>query len=224
MAQVIGRVPLFAGLSPEQAARLEEVTQRRTFKRGEVIFHKGDSGSTLFMIVLGQVKILLPSDSGEEALLAVLDAGDFFGELSLIDEQPRSATVVATEQTETLVLHRDDFLNFLSTNPGLAIDMLRVLAQRLRETDEFIEDAIFLDVPGRLAKKLLELAGTYGRETPDGTVIGLRLTQQELATMVGATRESVNKHLRAYRSRGYIEIDRQRIVILRPKELQRRIY
>ena len=224
MAQGIARVPLFAGLSEEQALRLEEVAQRRTFRRGEVIFHKGDAGSTLYMIVQGQVKIVLPSDSGEEALLAVLDAGDFFGELSLIDEQPRSATVVATAPTETLVLHREEFLKFLVASPGMAVDMLRILAQRLREADEFIEDAIFLDVPGRLAKKILELAETYGRETPEGTVIGLRLTQQELATMVGATRESVNKHLRAYRSRGYIEIDRQRIVVLRPKELQRRIY
>lgn len=224
MAQALARVPLFAGLPEDQTARLEEVTQRRTFRRGEVIFHKGDTGSTLYMIVQGQVKIVLPSDSGEEALLAVLDPGDFFGELSLIDEEPRSATVVATEATETLLLHREDFLKFLTASPGLAVDMLRILARRLRETDEFIEDAVFLDVPGRLAKKLLELAETYGRETPEGTVIGLRLTQQELATMVGATRESVNKHLRAYRSRGWIELDRQRIVILRPRELQRRIY
>jgi CRP/FNR family transcriptional regulator/CRP/FNR family cyclic AMP-dependent transcriptional regulator len=224
VAEVLARVPLFTGLAPEQAAQLAEVAQRRSFKRGEVIFHKGDAGSSLYMIVQGQVKIVLPSDSGEEALLAVLDADDFFGELSLIDEQPRSATVVATEPTETLVLHRADFLKFISNSPGLAVDMLRILAQRLRETDEFIEDAVFLDVPGRLAKKLLELAAAYGRETPAGTMIGMRLTQQELATMVGATRESVNKHLRAYRSRGYIDIDRQRIIVLRPKELQRRIY
>lgn len=220
----LNRVPLFAGLPPEKLASLEALTLRRSFKRSEVVFHKGDPGDTLYMIVQGQVKIVLPSDTGEEALLGVLDEGEFFGELSLIDEQPRSATIVATEQTETLVLRREEFLKFVVSSPELAIDMMRVLSRRLRDTDEFIEDAIFLDVPGRLAKKLLELANQYGRHTPIGTVISLRMTQQELATMVGATRESVNKHLRSYRSRGILEIDRQRIIILRPSELQRRIY
>jgi CRP/FNR family transcriptional regulator, cyclic AMP receptor protein len=220
----LSRVPLFAGLPPDKLSSLETMTQRRSFRRGEVVFHKGDPGDTLFVITQGQVKIILPSDSGEEALLGVLDEGEFFGELSLIDEQPRSATIVATEQTETLMLRRDEFLKFIVSSPELAIDMMRVLSRRLRETDEFIEDAIFLDVPGRLAKKLLELANQYGRHTPIGTVISLRMTQQELATMVGATRESVNKHLRSYRSRGILEIDRQRIIILRPSELQRRIY
>lgn len=218
------RIPLFSGLSPDKTEVLEAAAQRRSFKRGEVIFHKGDPGTTLFLITQGQVKVVLPSDSGDEAILAVLDEGDFFGELSLIDEQPRSATVVATEPTDTLLLHREDFLKFLNANPEQSIVLLRALCRRLRQTDEVVEDAVFLDVPGRLAKKLLELAEDYGRRTSTGTVIGLRLTQHELATMVGATRESVNKHLRSYRARGIIEMDHQRILILRPEELQRRIY
>jgi len=220
----IGHVTLFAELSPEKKAALEACVRRRFFKRGEVIVHKGDPGGSLFIITEGQVKIVLPSDSGEEALLTVLNEGDFFGELSLIDGQPRSATIVTTAPTETLVLHREDFLNFLRTSPEVGIDMLRVLARRLRETDEFVEDAIFLDVAGRLAKKLLELANGYGRQTPAGIAIDMRLTQQELATMVGATRESVNKHLRSYRARGIIDVSQQRIVVLKPDELRRRIY
>jgi CRP/FNR family transcriptional regulator, cyclic AMP receptor protein len=221
---VLSRLRLFAGLSEETTALLEAGIQKRSFRRGEVIFHKGDPGSSMYLIVEGQVRIVLPSDAGEEALLGVLDTGDFFGDLSLIDGQPRSATIIASEPTETVVLHRDDFLKVVHSNPSVAIDMLKVLARRLRETDEFVEDAVFLDVPGRLAKKLLELSETYGDVRPDGTVIGLRLTQSELATMVGATRESVNKHLRSYRSRGIIDVNRQRIVIRRPEELQRRIY
>jgi CRP/FNR family transcriptional regulator/CRP/FNR family cyclic AMP-dependent transcriptional regulator len=221
---VLQRLPLFAGLSEESATLLEGAIQKRSFRRGEVIFHKGDPGASMYLIVEGQVKIVLPSDAGEEALLGVLDKGDFFGELSLIDGQPRSATIVASEPTDTIMLHRDDFLKVIQSSPTVAVDMLRVLARRLRETDEFVEDAIFLDVPGRLAKKLLELGETYGDARPDGTVIGLRLTQSELATMVGATRESVNKHLRSYRARGIIDVNRQRIVIRRPEELQRRIY
>jgi CRP/FNR family transcriptional regulator/CRP/FNR family cyclic AMP-dependent transcriptional regulator len=217
-------VPLFAGLQPEQIASLESMTQRRWFKRGEVIFHKGDPGDTLFVIVQGQVRIVLPAESGEEALLAVLDEGEFFGELALIDEEPRSATCIAAEATETLMLHRDAFARALGAHPGLAIHVLKILSRRLRDADEFVEDAIFLDVPGRLAKKLLQLAETYGRPGPRGTIIGLRLTQQELATMVGATRESVNKHLRAYRTRGILDIEHQHIIILKPTDLARRIY
>jgi CRP-like cAMP-binding protein len=122
------------------------------------------------------------------------------------------------------VLHRDAFTRVLAASPELAIHLLKILSRRLREADEFVEDAVFLDVPGRLAKKLLQLAETYGRPGITGTVIGLRLTQQELATMVGATRESVNKHLRAYRARGIIDIEHQHIIILKPADLARRIY
>jgi CRP/FNR family cyclic AMP-dependent transcriptional regulator len=223
-AEGIGQVPLFSELSPEKKTALESSVRRRFFKRGEVVFHKGDPGGSLFIIAEGQVKIVLPSDSGEEALLSVLNEGDFFGELSLLDGQPRSATIVTTAPTETLVLHRDDFLNFLRTSPEVSVDMMRVPARRLRETDEFVEDAIFLDVAGRLAKKLLELSNQYGRQVPTGTAIDMRLTQQELATMVGATRESVNKHLRSFQSRGIIDVSQQRIVIRKPDELRKRIY
>jgi CRP/FNR family transcriptional regulator/CRP/FNR family cyclic AMP-dependent transcriptional regulator len=223
-AAYLSRIRLFAGIPPEQVERLEERAKRRSFRRGEVIFHKGDPGATLYLILSGQVKIVLPSEGGEEAVLGVLDEGEFFGELSLIDGRPRSATIMATQSTEALVLHRDDFLAFLDSNPKCAVDLLHTLCERLRETDEFVEDAVFLDVPGRLAKKLLELADEYGQSGADGTIIGLRITQQELATMVGATRESVNKHLRGYRARGIIEIDRQRITIVRPDDLRRRIY
>lgn len=220
----IHEIRLFAGFGPDQVALFESESHVRTFKRGEIVFHKGDPGETMYLITEGQVKVVLPSDSGDEALLEVLDPGDFFGELSLLDGQPRSATIVATEPTETVVLRRDTLLKAIRANPEVAIHLLQVLCQRLRETDEFVGDTVFLDVPGRVAKKLLELADAYGERTPRGTVIALRLTQQDLARMVGATRESVNKHLGAYRARGIIDVDRQRFVILKRDELQRRIY
>jgi CRP/FNR family transcriptional regulator/CRP/FNR family cyclic AMP-dependent transcriptional regulator len=205
-------------------ALLEAEAQRRTFRRGEAIFHKGDPGTSMFAILEGQVKILLPSEAGDEALLAVLDRGDFFGELSLIDGQPRSATVVAAEPTETLVLHREALLRALTANPQIAAGLLRALSQRLRETDEFVEDAVFLDVPARIAKKLLELGETYGHPVPEGILINLRFTQHDLATMVGSSRESVNKHLRSFRARGIIDVQRQRVIIRRRDDLQRRVY
>jgi CRP/FNR family transcriptional regulator, cyclic AMP receptor protein len=170
------------------------------------------------------VKIVLPSDEGEEALVGVLDAGECFGELSMLDGAPRSATVIAALPTETLMIQQEDFLQAVATHPRLAMDLLRILAGRLRATDEVIADVAFLDVPGRLAKRLLELAQDHGTTGPDGIAIGLRLTQSELAAMVGATRATVNKHLRAFRARGVLDMQRGRIVIRRPEELRRRIY
>jgi CRP/FNR family transcriptional regulator, cyclic AMP receptor protein len=212
------------GLSPDLTPIISARARRRVFQQGETVFHKGDPGVSMFLILDGQVKIVLPSDEGEEALVGVLDAGECFGELSMIDGAPRSATVVAAVATETLMIQREDFLQAVATHPRLALDLLRILAGRLRATDEVVADVAFLDVPARLAKRLLELARDYGTTGPDGTTIGLRLTQSELAAMVGATRESVNKHLGAFRSRGVLDMQRVRILIHRPEELRRRIY
>jgi CRP/FNR family transcriptional regulator, cyclic AMP receptor protein len=171
----------------------------------------------------GQVQIVLPSPGGEEVILGVLDAGACFGEMALLDGQPRSATIVATAPTETLVIGRDAFRAAVLAHPRIAIDLLQLVAGRLRETDALVADATFLDIAGRLAKRLLELADVYGSVGADGTVIGMRLTQSALAAMVGATRESVNKHLRAFAAQGSIVVGRQRITIRRPDELRRRI-
>jgi CRP/FNR family transcriptional regulator/CRP/FNR family cyclic AMP-dependent transcriptional regulator len=222
--RLLSQVPLFAALSPDRLAELGQMVRRRTYHRGETIFHKGDPGSGLFIITGGQVKIILPSETGEEAMLAVLNPGDFFGELALFDGLPRSATVAAVQNAEVLLLHRDDFLSFVARNPEVAVALFEVLSRRLRATDELVEDAIFLDVPGRLAKRLLDLADKHGRKTEQGVEIDLKLTQQDLAAMVGATRESINKHLGWMRDRNMILLDRQRIILLRPEELRKRIY
>jgi CRP/FNR family transcriptional regulator/CRP/FNR family cyclic AMP-dependent transcriptional regulator len=222
--RLLSQVPLFAGLAPDRLGELGQMVRRRTYHRGETIFHKGDPGNGLYVITNGQVKIVLPSEAGEEAMLAVLNPGDFFGELALFDGLPRSATVTAVQNAEVLLLHRDDFLSFVGRNPEVAVALFEVLSRRLRATDELVEDAIFLDVPGRLAKRLLDLADKHGRRTDQGVEIDLKLTQQDLAAMVGATRESINKHLGWLRDRNIILLDRQRIVLLRPEELRKRIY
>jgi len=222
--RLLRQVALFAELAPDRLEQLAQLVRRRTYHRNETIFHKGDPGNGLYMITNGQVKVVLPSETGEEAVLAVLEAGDFFGELALFDGLPRSATVVTVQNAEVLLLHRDDFLEFVARNPETAIALFAVLSRRLRATDELIEDAIFLDVPGRLAKRLLDLADRHGKKTDVGVEIDLKLTQQDLAAMVGATRESVNKHLGWMRDHRLIQLDRQRIVLLRPDELRKRIY
>jgi CRP/FNR family transcriptional regulator, cyclic AMP receptor protein len=135
-----------------------------------------------------------------------------------------AATIVATESTDVLVVDREHFLAAVAANPRIGIEFLRILATRLRDADQAVEDAVFLDVPARLAKRLLELAHDYGTSGPDGIAISLRLTQVELAAMVGATRESINKHLSTFRARGVLDMQRGHIVIRRPDELRRRIY
>jgi CRP/FNR family transcriptional regulator/CRP/FNR family cyclic AMP-dependent transcriptional regulator len=214
--RLLGQMVLFAELA--------QMVRRRTYHRGETIFHKGDPGNSLYFITDGQVKVVLPSETGEEMILGVLETGDLFGELALFDGLPRSATMVAVQNTDVLLLYRDDFLGFVGRNPEVAVALLGVLSRRLRATNEWMEDAIFLDVPGRLAKRLLDLADRHGKQTDRGVEITLKLTQQDLAAMVGATRESVNKHLGWMRDHRLIELDRQRVILLRPAELRKRIY
>lgn len=208
----------------EQAGRPHSVVQRKYFQPGDVVMRKGDPGDAMYVIMRGQVRIVLPSNDGGEALVATMDEGDFFGELSLIDGEPRSATIIATEPTETMVVYREGFQDFLRASPEIAIEMLQALSRRLRQSDEFIADAAFLDVPGRLAKKLLELAERYGKTGPSGISIGLRVTQRDLAAMIGATRESVNKHLQSFRAQGMIGFERRRLLIRDLERLKKRIY
>jgi CRP-like cAMP-binding protein len=156
-------------------------------------------------------------------VLALLGPGDFFGELALLDGQPRSADAVAVEETRLLLLQREGFLRVLEARPGLAIQVLRVLSERVRRDTQLLEDAVFLDVPGRLAGVLLRLAEASGESPVAERVVPVRLSQTALASMVGATRESVNTWLRAFEEGGLIRRAGRQIVLLRPEELRKRI-
>lgn len=220
IGEILARMPLFASMTPREKLGLSAKAHRKSYHAEEVIFHKDDPGLTLYVIVDGLVKIALPSEEGGEAVLALLTKGEFFGELSLLDGQPRSASAIAMEPTLTVVLHRDDFLSFVQEHPGVAMSMLSTLSQRLRRADDVISDAVFLDIPSRLAKKLVELTESFGRPVADGVEIDLRLRQQELASMVGTTRESVNRGLSFLERTGAIKVDRQKITILQLKRLK----
>src|SRR5688572_15293694 len=198
IAAALQRVPLFASLSPSQLAELARVARRFNYARDETIFFQEDDGDTFYVILSGQVKVSVTSPDGQEAILVMLDAGESFGEFALLDDQPRSATIEATQRTEVLTLRKDDFHRLLRQMPDIAIGLLRVLTKRLRDTDQLVQDAAFLDVGERLAKKLLTLMTTHGRPSEKGIELNLLLTQQELASMIGATRESVNKQLGAF--------------------------
>jgi len=171
------------------------------------------------VITAGEVKVCLLSPEGDEVILAMLGAGESFGEMALLDDQPRSATVETTTTTEVLVIHRTDFYRYLRQEPDVAIALLRLLAARLRDTNQMVSDSAFLDIPQRVAKKLLTLAATHGRRDAAGTAIELHITQQDLAAMVGATRESVNRALASLRDRGVLTLSRQHIIIHRAEEL-----
>jgi len=222
VVEALASVPLFSRLPPAQLAELARVAHRQRFERGRVIVYQGEPGDTMYFILAGQVKVSLSAPDGQEAIIAILEDGDCFGELSVFDEQPRSASVIATMPIEVLTLRRQDVLRVIRQNPDLAISLITVLAQRLRDTDRLVEDAVFLDVAGRLAKRLLQLAEEHGRQTPQGIALDIHLTQQDLAAMIGASRESVNKQLGAFRDRGILAVDRQRITILRPDALRER--
>lgn len=225
-AQSLARVPLLKDVSIESLTGLTRSLRRRSFHRGEVIFHQGDPGDTLHIIRNGRVKVVLPAETGDEVVLAVLGPGDCFGELALLDGGPRSASVVAMESVETWVLGRQDFLLFFRSNIEAAERLIINLARTIRRTNEDVADLAFLDLPGRLAKKLLELAESYGQQQEGGKIIEITvpLTQEELASMIGATRPSVNKVLGLYEDQGAIQRRGRRIAILRPDILRRRVY
>jgi CRP/FNR family cyclic AMP-dependent transcriptional regulator len=218
------QVPLFAGLNDEGIHELMGVAKRRTFRSGEVIFHRDDPGQVLYVIKEGKVKICLISPDGQEMTLVVFGKGECFGEFAILDGLPRSTDAIALEKVECYTLQRSDFHNAIMKNPKIAIQVLEVLCRRLRTTDQMVEDLIFLDVYGRVAKKLLDLADTHGEKVENGTRINVRLTQQELASMVGASRESVNKVMGYFTDKNFISTDKHRITLHRITDLKRRIY
>lgn len=213
-SHALRQVPFFSKMQPDEAVDLAQKLVMRRFNHGQVIFHHGDPGGLLYIISKGKVKISHSTAEGQEALLAILGAGDFFGELALLDDSPRSATAEAIEPTETLTLHRDDFLRYLSHNPGFSKHVLQTLAQIIRRLNNQISDIFFLDLPGRLARILLQLAEQHGRITPDGLLIDLSLTQTDLAEMTGATRVSINKALGRFRRARWIKTQGRRFTIL----------
>ncbi len=183
------------------------------YRPDQVIFRKGDPGTSMMLVVSGRVKICSSSWDGREVVLNLIDAGEVLGEIALLDGRERTADAIAMEATTLHVLDRRDFLPVLRQNPDIGIRLLSVLCQRLRRTSEQVEDLVFLEHAVRLAKILLWLARRYGRSSPDGVAIALKLSQRELGTLVGVRRESMNRQLAAWRAAGLIDMSRGQITI-----------
>ena len=211
--EFLANVPIFENLSPEQLRPLGEKMRPRKYQRGEVVFHQDDPGDRMHIIVQGRVRISLESDDGREKDVALLLPGECFGEMSLLDGSNRSAKATAVEEIETLVLMRDDFLEFISEHPEVATHTTAVLTNRLRNANKMMGDLAFLDVPTRVAKQLVELAvKQLGGEPPSGD-IDISIGQDELARLVGSSRETVSRALTGYRRMGLLTTFHRRISI-----------
>ncbi len=219
---VVRQAPLFAALDDDAAVALKATMARREVGRGEVLFAEGDPGDRLYIIVDGKIKLGRASGDGRENLLAILGPGEMFGELSLFDPGPRNATATAVADTSLLGVGSEDLATWLNGRPDVARQLLRSLARRLRRTNEALADLVFSDVPGRVAKALLDLSERFGTPTDEGLRVTHDLTQEELAQLVGASRETVNKALADFAARGWLRLDQRAVLLLDIDRLRRR--
>lgn len=222
MDDIIRKAPLFSALDDEAAEALRRSMAEINLGRGQVLFREGDSGDKLYVVCEGKVKLGRTSSDGRENLLAILGPGEMFGELSLFDPGPRTATATAVTDTQIFALGHNDLTTWVSGRPEVALSLLKQISSRLRRTNEVIGDLVFSDVPGRVAKALLDLSNRFGVESEDGVHVGHDLTQEELAQLVGASRETVNKALADFAGRGWIRLEARAVVLLDLERLARR--
>lgn len=216
------QAPLLRGLDDEAFAALTSTMGEVVLNRGAILFHEGDSGDQLYVVIEGKIKLGRHASSGRETLHAVLGPGQMFGELSLFDPGPRSTTATAVTRCRLRVLEHSDLKPWLAGRPEVAMGLLGQLAARLRRANDVVSDLVFSDVPGRVAKALLDLASRFGERTEQGLIVRHELTQEELAQLVGASRETVNKSLADFASRGWLRLEPRAVVIFDLERLARR--
>ena len=214
---VLRKHPYFADLEPDAFDQLCRYAKHVTLKRGTTLFSKGDPGTNLIAVISGTIKISISSPDGRNAILNLIEAGEIFGEIALLDGQPRSTDAIANTNCELFIIDRREFIPFVRSQPTVAMKLIELLCARLRRTSDQVEQVILQNLPGRLASALLRLSEKH-KASPQGRTIAI--TQQEISEMVGMTRESINKQLRAWATRGWVRLEHGAIVVLKPEALQ----
>lgn len=220
-AKLILQTDLFAGIDAIAVDELGDRLVRRVFKRGQAVFHQGDPGDALYVLVEGSVNVVVTSESGDRMVLTTMHAPDVLGEIALLDGGMRSATAEAVEETTALMLSRGAFLELMREHPALVDQLMRSLGALVRRLSEQAADFIFLDLGGRVAKVLLRLAEDAGPEV-EGVPVEISVPQSRLAEMAGGSRQSVNQILQSFAQRGYVEVHGRRILVCLPEQLRRR--
>ena len=219
---VIRSAPLFSALNDEEAASLRASMTQVKVSKGHTLFKEGDVGDRLYVVLEGKLKLGTTSIDGRENLLSILGPGEMFGELSLFDPEPRTATATAVTDAKLLALAHDQVIGLVTRHPQASLELLRRLAQRLRKSNEILADLVFADVPGRVAKAIIDLGARFGQKKDDGLHVNHDLTQEELAQLVGASRETVNKALADFASRGWVRLEPRAVVVLDYERIAKR--
>ena len=220
--EVIRKAPLFTALDDAASASLLANMVSVKIAKGTILFAEGDGGDQLYVIAEGKLKLGTSSGDGRENLLSILGPGEMFGELSLFDPGPRTSTATAVTDAKLLSLGQEKLLPWLVENPKVSLQLLASLAQRLRRTNEAVGDLVFSDVPGRVAKALIDLGERFGKKTGEGLFVHHDLTQEELAQLVGASRETVNKALADFAGRNWLKLDGRAVLITDFERLSKR--
>ena len=211
--ELLRTVPIFSELTDEDIVSLARVAIRKHYAKDAVVFFENEEGDFFFMILDGRIKVTILGDDGREVILSLLGAGDFFGEMALLDNEPRSATAIAVEDSELLSLHRTDFQSVLSDKTSIAASLMRILSGRLRKANHQISTLALLDVYGRVARVIVDMAREEGRRLKDGRIAFRRATHQEIANRIGTTRETVTRMLKDLERQGLIQVDGREIVL-----------
>jgi CRP/FNR family cyclic AMP-dependent transcriptional regulator len=220
IGELLARNFLFRNLDPDVIERIAALGSTVELAGNQVLFLKGDEGDALYGVLGGRIRISSGDADGKEIILNIIDPGDIFGEIALLDGKPRTADASAMAPSQLLRVQRSDFLGLMAAEPRLTQHLMEMVCDRIRKTSEMLEDSAFLDLPARLAKRLLSLAKYYGEADTDTAITGIQISQAELGQLMGTSRESINKHLQFWRSRDWITLGRGRVTINQPAALQ----
>ncbi|MBF8292528.1 MAG: crp 2 [Steroidobacteraceae bacterium] len=208
---MLQRSPLFRGLTPPALERIAELAGQRSFRAGEIVFSQGDPGDALYAVVTGKIRISAGAADGREMFLNIMEPGDTFGEIALLDGGTRTASATATLPSELVTIRREHFLGLLEREPRVALELLHLCGERLRWTSGLVEDAALLKAPARLAKRLLSLGRLHGEPSARG--VTLRISQEDLASFLGVSRQVVNQNLQGWKGRGWVELGRGTVTV-----------